>query len=69
MNFKSLGIFLIIMGIGSWVLPLFDRQFVLFIIPMLLLGVSQTVNSILFIVVGIVLYYLGLKMDKSTTKK
>ncbi len=70
-NLKSLGVFLIIIGAGSWILPLFGLQFKLLVIPSLLLGVPEFVSSIIFLVAGVALYYISskLKAPTSTIKK
>lgn len=65
-NTKSFGIFLIVLGIGSWILPIFGLQFKLIYIPSLLLGLPQVVSGILFLVVGIILLLLGLRNEKQT---
>lgn len=51
---KATGITFIIIGIGSFILPLFDIQFILFTFLYLILG-SELTTAIVFIVVGALL--------------
>ncbi|MBU1030734.1 MAG: hypothetical protein ABIC91_08720 [Nanoarchaeota archaeon] len=51
MDAKGLGVLLIVMGIGSFILPLFGLQFKLLI----LFGAYQWMVSILMAIIGIVL--------------
>ena len=54
-----LGIFLLIMGIGSLILPMMGRQFVL----MSLLGPAQPVAGIAIAAVGGLLIFLGARQN------
>ena len=63
-NIKSWGILLIVLGIGSWILPIFGLQFKLIYLPSLLLGLPQAVSGVIFLVIGIVLVLLPLQKKK-----
>lgn len=66
---KGWGIALVLLGVGSFILPLFGLQFkllyVLAFIP-LLLGIPspELVGSLLLIIIGGVLWYIGSKKEK-----
>lgn len=68
MSLKGWGIILIIIGIGSWILPFFGLQFKLIYLPTLLFGFPEIVSSLLFIVLGAILYYLGWQKRRVTKK-
>jgi hypothetical protein len=59
----GLGAFLIILGVGSLLLPMFDIQFQI----MSLLDDYQPVAGIAIAAIGAVLVYLGLQRQRQTT--
>lgn len=66
---KGWGVILVIIGVGSWILPLFGLQFKFLTLFSLLLGVPGYVSSLIFIAIGAVLYYLGSRKGASPQKK
>ena len=54
------GIMFILIGVGSFVLPMMDRQFVLITLFNELFG-SEIVTAVVFIVVGLALIIFGSK--------
>lgn len=58
-SLRSIGILLAVIGIGSFILPLFGLQFKLILLPSALLGLPDFASGIIFITAGTVLFLLG----------
>lgn len=64
MSLKSWGITFFIIGIGAWILPYLGLQFKLIMLPSLLFGLPEITSSIFFLVLGIILFIVGLNKEK-----
>ena len=67
-SLRGWGILLIVIGVASWVLPLIGRQFPLILLPSALLGIPDYFSGIIFIVIGVILYFLGSKKSRTSQK-